>query len=272
KIYAISSAGSSGQFSANGVNGWVSASQPFELTIPEGATFVNVYYRDSQAGTKTLSFRDQVGENDTDLTDTEQTILIGAGPPSSIKVSAPDSFPAATWRPITISLQDDQGRPATNKDHQIDLTLTASSPDVQLRAALNDETVTGQISTSIKVGGSSAVIYAYSADPVVFEVTASDGDDGLEDGYATIVITSSNPSRIRTTPQQSTAGANQPIEVRLQLEDNLGRPAALDEDRTISLLAPGGSFSLADDSWQPISSVVLPAGSHSVSVFYRSSQ
>src|SRR5690606_17729660 len=119
KIYAISSAGSSGQFSANGVNGWVSASQPFELTIPEGATFVNVYYRDSQAGTKTLSFRDQVGENDTDLTDTEQTILIGAGPPSSIKVSAPDSFPAATWRPITISLQDDQGRPATNKDHQI---------------------------------------------------------------------------------------------------------------------------------------------------------
>ena len=275
----VSSSAATGSFSADGVTGWTDT-QPFAVTIKANTSSANIFYKDSADGTKTLSFRDQASVTDTGLTDTSQSVYIGAGPPAQLVMSAPSSRPFGGWEPVSVYLQDENSIQTTNPDTAQPVYFTSDNPALAFSAASDGTDAGGSLSTTIPVGGNHVTVYIHTDDVAVATITASDaspadGVTGLDDTSHTINFvahtTDNTPSKITVSTSASTP-ANQAVAVTITTFNDLDQQAASDIDTTIPLSdqGHGGSFSLSSTSWSPVTSAVLPAGDSSMTVYYKS--
>jgi signal transduction histidine kinase len=272
-VYVSSSSGS-GSFSTDGVSGW-SGTQPVALTIKANTTSANVYYKDSSAGTKTLSFKDESGGTDTGLTDTSQSVYIGAGAPAALAMSVSSSQPYGDWVPVRVSLKDSNGVPATNPDSPLPIYFTSDNSALQFSLDSAGSNPASSLTATIPVGGNQTTVYVHASDVEAGTITASDaspadGATGLDDASASINFIAHNPSKI-TLSTNATTGVDAPVAVTITQTNDLDQPAGSSSDSTIALSdrSHGGSFSLSDTNWQPVGSVTLPSGSSSVTVYYK---
>ena len=74
-----------------------------------------------------------------------------------------------------------------------------------------------------------------------------------------------------TTPARIIRGGEPSEIITIQMHDSAGDPRKVGEDTTINLTSTSatGKFSLSKDSWSDVTSVTIPAGSSSVSFYYK---
>lgn len=274
-IYVTSNSGS-GSFSADGVSGWTS-SQPFAVTIKAQTTSANVYYKDSNNGAPVIAFKDQASGADINLTDASQSVNVGVGPPAHLVIDAPSTAPTNNWQKISVRLTDVANQTATNPTTAQPVYLTSDSTGVLYSASANGSGAANSLATSIPVGANHVDVYINTPTPGTYKATASDstppnGNVGLTDIDTMITFSAVSPTPTQiTVTSNASAVAGEVVSIRITARDVNGNLAASNQDQTITLqsIQNGGTFSASNTNWQSISSIVLPANTSVIDVYYK---
>jgi signal transduction histidine kinase len=274
KVY-IETDSLTGEFSANGSTGWTS-SAPFEVTIPAGVSSVNVFYRDTIAGTPTLTFKDTDNEGTpSDLADTSQQETIVAGAPVAFSIGGSGSITAGTFSPYSVTLQDAHGNTATATS-ETDVYVTSDSADMKFSASSTGSSPSTSYHTTIPDGETGIVVYGGSTAAGDVVITSSDaaianGTSGLNDATLDVSVVSDAAITIEGLP---TADMTVYTERQLNFEfhDIYGNVAPTSGGNVITYdsTSSKGQFTTSTPGWNNApASFSVPSGSSVVSIQHQ---
>ncbi|HEU4913899.1 MAG TPA: DUF2341 domain-containing protein [Candidatus Saccharimonadales bacterium] len=268
----LRSTSAGGGFALDSQGPWTATLSP-SLTV--GSDSLNFYYRDTRAGTATITAADESSGADTGLTNATQTMTFIAGPPARVSItSAPQSLQAGqTSGVMTVRLEDQYGNPVTAAaDQSVTLSTNAAYGrfDSNGAGAFSSNTIT----RTINAGAQTTTFYYrdYAAGTPLITATAT----GLTSGSQTQTITWGAVIRIDLTGQTSAlAGeAAGPLTAYIYNTYNVNVPSI--GTTTINLssnnatgrfdTSAGGSF---DGS---VTSMEIAPGAFSSTVYYRGTQ
>lgn len=257
-----------GEYSLSDTN-WQPVSS---VTIPAGQYKATLYYRNTKAGTDTLS---AASPNGMAWQSASTTIEIGAGNftqfafvPSNLNLNA-----GATSAPIAVQARDQYGNDVIlATDQVVHLYGTSDS-----HFADNPDGPWNVSQVTIYAGSGSASIYYTDTMPGTKTITASDQtpldtpDSGITNATANISVNSLPPSQLAFTSQQLTVVAGERSqEITIEARQADGSRAYLGDILTIQLTSSlGGAFYASPTSDTPITSVTIPVGGSTASLYYR---
>jgi signal transduction histidine kinase len=273
KIY-INSDSATGEFSTDGAN-W-SGTTPFQVTIPAGVSSVNIFYRDTVAGSPTLTFADTDNSGTpSDLVDTSQTETVVAGPAASLDLEGSSQIVAGQWSPFSVTLKDAYGNTA-QATASTSVYLSSDSASLNFAA---DSSGTGAASTyqaNIAAGENSVVVYAASNVTGSANLTASDnatpdGAAGLDDGSLAVSVVADAAAAIVGLP---TTDMNVYAERQLSFEfhDIYGNVSPLSTDKTLTYdsTSSKGQFTTSAPGWNNApASFLVSAGTTTATIQYQ---
>lgn len=262
----------SGEFSINGVDNWVS--EPLQLTIPAYATSANFYYRNTTLGAHVFTAGDDVDEaNDYGLTNTSQTINVLTGTAYSFEIISEQTNIVAglTSEILTVNLKDIDNN-VTNSIIKQPVYISATNQGQISADGINWSTTLG---TYILAGNSTTQFYfksnkAGSATITVSDNAPADGNTGLIDALKLFNVNPADFAKYRfiSNPFQMIAGAVSP-QVQFEILDAYNNRVTLASNTTVYLYSTNidTAFSVSTDFAGAITNVVIPAGS-STGAFY----
>ncbi len=265
----VRSDSATGQYSLDGETNWTDA--PLAVTIPANTSSINVYYRDTAAGTHTLTAAQNAGD-DFGWQVASQEFIVGVGAPSQLGISTVTNAAAGQWIPVTVELQDASGnKVSAPADVTIEMTasqyghysLTAdgSSPSAILTVNL----IEGQRELTVYVQASAGDSLTLNASDVRTGETydSAQATIQLAAGEATGLVFSSTPAQ---------AVVHKASSISVSLKDQFGNiaTAPADTDVTISSLdAPeGGVAQTTAGPWVGSQSKTIAEGTTTVAVYF----
>lgn len=272
QIY-ITTTSSTGSFRADEANAWT-AGQTFTITIPANSTAASFYYKDTTQGNMSLSIRDQASNVDSALTDTSQTVVVGAGIPYRLAIDTQSSQLANKWNPITITLRDDQDRQLTIGQNPPTIYLTSSNSSLQFASDNAGTGATNVYSRALITGTNKLVVFVRSSSAQQLTIHVSDsqpanGSTGLLDDDKLVNYVTQQATHLSLSMNAS-AAADEITPVTITALNDNGDVAPVSGNKTITLSSTGtGIFSLASTPWSTINSLVIPDGSSTATVYYR---
>lgn len=269
----ITSSTNTGSFRPDESAAWT-AGTTFQVTIPANTTATSLYYKDTVIGTATLSFRDQASTTDTALTDTDQTETFGAGTPYRLAMTTQDSQLANKWNPITVTLRDDQDRTLTIGQNASTVYLTSANSSLQFADDSSGSGATTTYAKRLVTGSNRLVVYVNSASAQQVNIHLSDsqpadGATGLLDDDKLINFVTQQATHI-SFAAATTVAADEVTPVTITALNDNGDAAPVVGNKTISLSSSStGVYSLSSSPWSTTSSIVMPDGASSTTVYYR---
>jgi hypothetical protein len=236
------------------------------VTLLANTKSVTAYYADTVAGTPTITVQasglSPNGSQTETITAAKASKLVFIT--SSVSGAASSS---ATLGPITVQLEDTYGNPVAASGSGTVVKLTSSSSGGIFAATSGATHIT---SITIAAGNSSASFYygdTKTGSPVI--TAASSGLTSASQtetitGVATKLVFISSP----VSGAASSSATLGPIVV--QVQNASGSPVAVATNTTVTLASSstGGIFSANSTGTPTTTSVVIPAGSSSVSFYY----
>ncbi len=263
-----------GQFSANGLDSWVS--EPFPVTVPPYASSINVYYRDSVLGNYSITASDDNTEGvDFGLTNATQAISVVVGGAYSFHLS-PISFITTagdTGQELTVNLKDNSGNVVTALNNQ---AFFASASNGGL-VSLNGVNWSNQIVGYINAGLSSQVFYFKSnksgqANIVVSDSSPANGAEGLTDASASATVQAGSFSKLNIVAASVQLIAGQPSSaMTVQATDQYNNLVNVSANTSVYLYKnqPEIDFSSTADFSSTLDSLVIPTGQASVNFYLK---
>ena len=262
--------------SSSSATGIFSLSQtPFvpvsKVTIAKFQSAKTVYYKDTTAGTSTLS------ASSANLASQNEQVAVASSDIASYGIVGPSTVTVDTVSsPFVVSLYDAYGNSTTAKNDET-VYLHAHQPSLTFSATGIDSFTAKSV--TIPVGSASASFYVKDAPSHAggtVNITASDdpdpdvADTGVVDASATVRSTGQAIDSIAFTnqPRSVTAGdTSGTMTVALRKAD--GSPSVQDGTTAVTISAPQGSF-LRDDNGATTSASIftVPAGASSVTFYY----
>ena len=255
----INTSASTGEFSSDGTT-WTSS---FSGTIASGQSSITAQYRDTKAGTITLTAV-QTGAPATQIE--YSPTVIAADPVRYAFLSAPQIIAKnATSGAILVQLQDQYGNPAPAAG-SFTATVTTTSGSGELSLNGSDGWQTGSIGLSFTAGSSQGIVYYQDPTVGTYQLTAS--GNGLTSAQQGIRVVEGIVAQLNISgPTTMQAGDAVALDIEAQTGDGLATPVS--DDTTINLTGDG-EFSLTESPWVPITSLTLHAGESDQTVYYRS--
>jgi hypothetical protein len=237
-------------------------------TITTGASSVNVYYADTQPGTPTIT------ATYSGLTTASQIETVTPGTATQLAITtSPLSFTATNspTHALTITLEDAYGNPTTSASAITVGLNSSSSGDV---FAL---TSAGAGVTQVTLAAGASSVNVYYGDTVAGSPLVTVSASSLTSGTQSETVSAGTATQlvITTSPLSFTATNSPTHALTITLEDAYGNPTTSASAISIDLTSSsgGGRFALSYGGSHITSpaSVVLAAGSSSVSVYYGDS-
>ena len=260
--------------STSGAGEFSTAAEPFNpvtsMTISAGNNSVSFYYRDSNVGTPTII----VSENpDQGWTDAQQQTTIE---PSITKLAF-TTPPRTTLRNdvtqiMTVQRQKSDGTPIiVSSNTTLDLSSTSDAGEF----STTSDPFNPVASVIIPTGGNSVSFYYRDGNVGTPTITASENpDQGWTDGQQQQTVNEPPISQVVFTTPPRTEIPDRVMEIMtIQTQGNDGIPVNVSSYTTINLSSASstGEFSTQYDPFNPVALATIPAGSNSVSFYYRDS-
>ncbi|HVV67086.1 MAG TPA: IPT/TIG domain-containing protein [Candidatus Saccharimonadales bacterium] len=255
----INTSASTGEFSSDGTT-WTPG---FSGTITSGQSSITAQYRDTKAGTITITAL-QTGAPATQIE--YSPTVVAADAVRYAFLSAPQIIAKnATSGAILVQLQDQYGNQAPAASN-FTATVTTSSGSGELSLNGTDGWQTGNIGLPFTAGSSQGIVYYQDPTVGTYQLTAS--GNGLTSAQQSIRVVEGIVAQLNISgPTTMQAGDAVALDVEAQTSDGLATPVA--DDTTIDLTGDG-EFSLTESPWTPITSLTLHAGESDQTVYYRS--
>ncbi len=235
------------------------------IIISAGQSSITVYYRDTLAGQPTLTASDSALSTPPSQ---EPVSIVPAAASLVVITSTPLSFVAGGQGPITVQLEDAYHNlgAVSNTAQTIDLTTT--SKDGAFYASSTGGTPITFV--TIAAGQSSATFYysdTLAGNPTV---TASDGAlDSSSMQQETVTPAVAVQVAIVSAPLDLIAGTGGAFTVELlDADGNPGATSAEAQTINLSTTSTLGGFVPTSSGGAPITSVTIPAGKSSATVYY----
>ena len=235
---------------------------PASLTIKGGNSDASFLYRDSVAGTPTIT-----GANGSLISATQVETVTSAGASKLVFTTTPQTLTAGvTSGTITVQRQDQFSNPVTTGSTTVNLTTSSSGVFRDTADALNVTNVT--ISA-----GSSTGSFKYN-DITVGTPTLTAAATGLTSTTQTETVSAANASKlVFTTAVQTLVVGQTSATITVQRQDVYGNPTTLPTGAISVALASsstGGLFRNTADT-ATISSIQIPSGATSADFKYKDS-
>ncbi|MEI6587572.1 MAG: glycine-rich domain-containing protein [Candidatus Moraniibacteriota bacterium] len=269
-IFDLTKSGSTGQFSLSS-SPWNSITQ---VTIPAKQYAKTVYFKDTTAGTVTLTADENISEGWTAVT---KEITFGAGAVQKLNLIAkPTSVAMGTASNVfTVQAQDQYGN-AVLVDSDKTVYLYGA---VQSSFAANSNGPWNLSAATILAGTSTASFYYKDQMPGTKNVVVSDyapldnPDLDIVNAVASIDVIGDTPNKLKiTSGEQTISAGSYSTAITIELEKSDGSPAIIGAPVSINLTSsPVGlsAFKLAaQDNVEAISQVIVPTGSSVATVYY----
>lgn len=231
-------------------------SVPSTLTIPPGQAYAMFPVTATASGNDTLQVAIAVPGGSI----TQSVGVTVSPPPTQLSLASPGGQ-EGSYIPVAITLENSSGQPADAPSPEtVSLSTTAG--------AIYDTPGGSQISsTVVPQGQDSATVYLYSSASGIVQVDAS--VSGLTG--AVVNITVAGPP-VQAGLSTSNGQAGQYIPLVLTLQDANYYAAEAPSDWAFSLSSTGGTLYATKSGGTPISSVVVPQGQSSATVYFMSDQ
>jgi len=273
-IYVYSDSGT-GQFSQDGETGWTSGS-PYTITIKEGTTSANVYYKDTTTGTHTITMRDDEGTGtDFGWTNDSQPITVGVGDPAQLGLTANSTAAAGEWVPVTIHLQDSVGNDVTSFKN-VSTHVAANSGTARFSNDPSGSNPTTTLDPTIPAGSATATFYVSDTVSGQLILNATDtsppGNDPYDPGTVTITVGPGEPVAIGFLPVPDPVRAGEPKQLAAYLKDIYGNTAIATDPVNVGFTtssADGGFSASTAGPWTPGTNVVINTGASTAPIYYR---
>jgi alpha-tubulin suppressor-like RCC1 family protein len=235
----------------------VAPSTQLSARVPTGATHVVVYYRAIVTNTYDL----HVVEDRDSATLTESD--------SSIDVTAGDALYAKFIPPTTTDLVAQTDGTYTLQFEDLYGNIAPLTDDMQISLASTNATGSFTPASPITVlAGNTATDIVYR-DSTVGQVTAT-ATFGVETDTLVLDIIPDVYAGLLVDKAPDTLIAGEVSSFNVGLVDQHGNTTTSQSATTVQLAASnGGAFSLEDEPWSVITSVTIPAGETSVTVYYK---
>ena len=251
-----------GAFYAGATGGGAIASGPITAGL-DSATF---YYSDTQPGSPTVTVSDTALSSSVNQ---GETIVPAAADHFVVTTSFATPDVAGTVGTVTVTAKDHYGNTAGSGPNPYEGTVELTSTD-----GLASGLPASYPFTTLDAG-------SHTFTNVVLEtagkqtVTATDSVTSMIDGGATVAVVPAAASQVAIAGAPLTLVAGSTGEVTVQLEDAYGNPLAVSaSDQTIGLATTGGAgaFYASQGGITRITSVVIPAGTSTVTFAYGDTQ
>jgi hypothetical protein len=232
------------------------------VAIPVGQSSATVYYGDTQAGGPTVTVSDTALSSSVNQA---ETVNPAAADHFAVTTSFSSSDVAGTAATVTVTAKDHYGNTAGSGPDQYLGTVDLGGTDSQASGLPSSYAFTAGDAGSHTF---SDVALKTAGDQTI---KATDSASSTVAGDATVDVVPAAASRMAiTSPALNLiAGSRDPVTV--QLEDTYGNPGAISgAAQTIDLVTTGtaGAFYATQGGSTTITSVVIPAGQSSATVYY----
>ena len=260
----LSSSAGSGRFDT-GINGTFNGSVT-SVTVPAGFASANFYYKDTVAGTSTIT----VGASGIASATQNETIIWGQ-PSQLVLSSASNTVKAgAAYGPITAKLYNSYGiNIAPTTDIAIGLSVNNASGAFDTSAA---GLFNGSVSTVTIPSGQNSASFYYQ-DTAAASKTITGTFAGLVSATLDFKVTPSTPYELRITPiaQELLVGQTSAA-MAVMIYDQYGNLVTPSSSLSIALASDSSAGSFVNGSQQMITNVAIPAGQSSAGFFYKDLQ